>query len=363
MKNQISTPKQIMFTLVVVLLTSVVLYINHAHGRGTIYWIETDVDTYLGQIRRANLNGSAAEDILTELPSAGDITLDLRNRKMYWVEYFTAKIQRANLDGSTIENIITGYNLPPGGGSMSIGCGNGECIGTAIPKGGVPIEIPYEKLIDPDCIAIDANANKIYWGNGHLDIFQRANLDGSDIEDLIIEEWIEPHKIKSKQWLYPINIELDIDAGKMYWTDVYARKIQRANLDGSEPEDLITDMRTAYALALDLRGHQMYWSNTFTGKIQRASLNGNKVQTLVTGLSFPSNIALDLRSRKMYWIDIDWDTGIGKIQRANLDGTNVRDVITGLNDPSGLALDINGISDVAPDTNKLTTTWAKVKVQ
>ncbi len=76
-------------------------------------------------------------------------------------------------------------------------------------------------------------------------------------------------------------------------------------------------------------------------------------------ISTQKQIVFTLVVVKMYWIN----RGTDKIQRANLDGTNVRDIITGLNDPSGLALDIDGISDVAPDTNKLTTTWANVKVQ
>ena len=363
MKNQVFIQKRILFILVTVLIVFVIQNISYAQGRGKIYWTEFDLNTKTGKIRRSNLNGSAIEDVLTETPPIVDFALDLRNRKIYWSENYTAKIQRANLDGSNIENIVTGYDLPPEGGRMSIRCSNRKCEGTATPKGGDPINLTHEQLIDPNCIAIDTNANKIYWGNGHLDIFQRSNFDGSDIEDLIIEERILPLDIKMKQWLYPLNIELDLEVGKIYWTDAYGSKIQRANLDGSDPEDLVTNMRTAYGLALDLSARQMYWTNTVTGKIQRAFLNGNKVEDLVTGLRFPSDIVLDLRARKMYWIDIDEDTETGKIQRANLDGSNVRDILTGLAYPFDIALDPNGFYDITPDTNKLTTTWGNMKSQ
>jgi hypothetical protein len=363
MKNRVFTQNRIIFILVTVLLVFVIQSVGYAQGRGKIYWTEYNSDTKVGVIRRANLNGNASENVVTDIPPIVDIALDLRNHKIYWSENFTAKIQRANFDGSNIENIVTGYDLPPGGGGMSIRCRNWKCEGTATPKDGAPINLTHEQLIDPNCIAIDTDANKIYWGNGHLDIFQRANFDGSDIEDLIIREQILPFKIKFKQWLQPLSIALDLEAGKIYWTDAYGRKIQRANLDGSDAEDLVTDMRTAYGLALDLQARQMYWTNTVTGKIQRASLNGNRVEDLVTGLRFPSDLVLDPRARKMYWIDIDLDTDIGKIQRANLDGSNVRNILTGLDYPSDIALDPNGFYDVTPDTNKLTTTWANVKVQ
>ena len=354
MKNRVLTQKWIVLIFVGVLLFSVVQEICYGQGRGKIYWTEID------KIRRANLDGSAIEDILTEIP-ATDIALDLRNRKMYWAENFTAKIQRSNLDGSNIENIVTGYHLPPGGGKMNIRCWNRKCEGTAIPKGGAPIVLTHEQLIDPNCIAIDTDASKVYWGNEHLKIFQRSNFDGSDIEDLTIEERILPIDAKMKQLIHPLNIALDLEAGKIYWTEL--DKIRRANLDGSNAEDLVTETRMARGLALDLGARQMYWTNTGTGKIRRASLKGNRVKDLVTGLRYPADIVLDLYSRKMYWIDIDVNTEIGKIQRANLDGSNVTDVLTGLDFPFDIALDTDGFYDVTPDTNKVTTTWANVKIQ
>ena len=331
MKNQVLTQKRIMFILIAVLLVFVIQNISYAQGRGKIYWTETAWNwrSNIGKIRRANLNGTAAEDLVTGLFGPVDIALDLQNRKMYWTDRTLDKIQRSNLDGTNVEVIVKKDTL----------------------------------TISPNCIALDVNSNKIYWGNWRREIIQRANFDGSDIEDIIIKERILPFEIKFKQWLQPLSIELDLEAGKIYWTDAYGRKIQRANFDGSDAEDLVTDMRTAYGLALDMSARQMYWTNTVTGKIQRAFLNGNKVEELVTGLRFPSDIVLDIRARKMYWIDIDLDTDIGKMQRANLDGSNVRDILTGLDYPSDIALDPNGFYDVSSDTDKLTTTWANMKSQ
>jgi low density lipoprotein receptor-related protein 5/6 len=205
MKNMLAFQKLIVFTLVVVLLTFVVQGMGYAQGRGKIYWTES------GKIRRANLNGSAVEDIITELEQPRDITLDLRNRKMYWIKSHPSKIRCANLDGSNIENIVTGF----------------EFI---------------------SCIAVDAKRSKIYFANRHLNQIQRANLDGSDIEDLVPLNRIAP-----------MNIELDMDAGKMYWTDIWDEKITHANLDGSNIEDLVIDMFEPNGLALDVHARQMYW--------------------------------------------------------------------------------------------------------
>ncbi|MYD63634.1 MAG: hypothetical protein F4W91_21560 [Gemmatimonadetes bacterium] len=69
--------------------------------------------------------------------------------------------------------------------------------------------------------------------------------------------------------------------------------------------------------------------------MQRANLNGTGVEDLVTGVTDPRGIALDISGGKMYWVD----NGADKIQRANLNGTGVEDVLTtGLTTPIGIAL-------------------------
>ena len=94
---------------------------------------------------------------------------------------------------------------------------------------------------------------------------------------------------------------------KMYWTDWFTGKVQRANLDGSEVEDLVIGMDRPIGIALDLTAGNMYWvrnsqGSSQTGKIQRAELDGSGVEVLVTsGLDDPIGIALDLVVGKMYW--------------------------------------------------------------
>jgi hypothetical protein len=172
-----------------------------------------------------------------------------------------------------------------------------------------------------------AGAEKMYWTDSGTQKIQRANLDGTGVEDLLTG-------------LVDLSgLALDVGGGKMYWTSFTVQKIQRANLDGTGVEDLLTGGGAPQGIALDVVGGKMYWIDGFTGKIRRANLDGTGVEDLVTGLSLPIGIALDVASGKMYWTDI----GTTKIQRANLDGTGVVDILTstdGLFDPSELALDV-----------------------
>ena len=53
-----------------------------------MYWIDMGNDgTYDGLIRRANLDGSEVEDLLTrDLFTPRGLVLDLVERKMYWAD-------------------------------------------------------------------------------------------------------------------------------------------------------------------------------------------------------------------------------------------------------------------------------------
>ena len=187
-------------------------------------------------------------------------------------------------------------------------------------------------LITPESMALDVAGGRVYWtdkaqGNEDTGKIQRANLDGSNVEDLITGLTL------------PEGIALDVARGKMYWVGVDMDKIQRANLNGSHIEALVTT-GNPWGITLDLVGNQMYWTDQETDKIQRANLDGSNIEDLVTiGLDVPIGIALDIKGNKMYWAD----RGTNKIQRANLDGSNIEDLVTdanGLVDPEDIALDI-----------------------
>ena len=132
----------------------------------------------------------------------------------------------------------------------------------------------------------------------------------------------------------------------MYWTDSGTDKIQRANLDGSNIQDIVTTgLRTPTSIALDLVNGKMYWADAGTDTIQRANLDGSNIEDIVTtGLRTPKGIAVDPEAGKVYWAD----AGTDKIQRANLDGSNIEDIVTGLKTPTGIALSIPQIASTTP---------------
>ena len=76
-----------------------------------------------------------------------------------------------------------------------------------------------------------------------------------------------------------------------------------------------------------------------TGKVQRANLDGSNIETLITELEAPFGIALNVDGGKMYWTEADMDVpGRYKVQRANLDGSNIETLVTGLEAPTRIVI-------------------------
>ncbi len=176
-------------------------------------------------------------------------------------------------------------------------------------------------LFDSQRVSVVApDSPQIYWTDEKTGKIQRANLNGTNVEDLIT--------IGKDTY---DDITLDMVSGKIYWTNLRLNTIQCANLDGTNVQPLeLGFLLLPESVALDVVGGKMYW--TATSKIQRANLDTTNIEDLVTGKGWSYDIALDVVGSKMYW------TVKGKIQRANLDGTNVEDVVTGLSRPTAIAL-------------------------
>ena len=238
-----------------------------------MYWADDSDDFSGGKIKRANLDGSNVEDLITGftgLQGPSGIALDVEYGKIYWIDYDTAKIRRANLDGSNVEELTQ-----VGGrfGDLALDLGSGKMywrtnneIGRANLDGSnVEDLITVEGYGGGGGFALDVGSGKIYWTENHHDSqtllfngkIKRANLDGSNVEGLITG-------LRRSTGLENLrSLALDVGSGKMYWTDWHYdsdtesynnSKIQRANLDGSNVEDLITGLRNPVGLTLDLRG-------------------------------------------------------------------------------------------------------------
>ena len=247
-----------------------------------MYWTDWSTDT----IQRADLDGSNVETLISGVNSSS-LALDAAEGKMYYAT--RGKIQRADLDGSNVETLVSGVNS--------------------------------------SSLALDVTESKIYWTERSEHRILRANLDGSNVETLAGGHGQSRAVLRVSA---PYGLALDTAWSKMYWTDMGTDTIQRADLDGSNVETLISGVNSS-SLALDAAEGKMYYATR--GKIQRADLDGSNVETLVTGVT-TFGLALNVAEGKIYWTY----RHRGKIQRADLDGSNVETLVAGLDTPDGITL-------------------------
>ncbi len=170
----------------------------------------------------------------------------------------------------------------------------------------------------PFAIAIDSTHDFVYWTDSLYGFIpgriRRTSMKTNETVDLVTG------------LVSPTGLAVDVDRGKMYWTDSVMKTVARANLDGTEVEWLLSDFPSTVRLALDsARGH-MYLNGS--GGIWRADFDGASpvylgYTDLVTFGSYLPSIALDLTGEKMYFnANSSWD-----IHRANLDGTGREPVL------------------------------------
>ena len=247
--------------------------------------------------------------------------------KLYWAGY--NKIQRGDLDGTNIENVVN-----RGAASIVLDATNGKIYWAAyngIYRANLSDGTNIEQLIDGDItwgasgggIALDVAGGKMYWANGNTNSIFRANLDGSNTEQILLL----PNAI-------PLDIALDIAGGKMYWTQLDGNaSISRANLDGTNAQPLINPGKHIQSIALDIAGGKMYWTEAFD-EIGMANLDGSNIKTFKTETPdlVRGGITLDLFNDTVYWIET-WETNEDSeeegysIQRSNLDGSQQRTII------------------------------------
>lgn len=251
---------------------------------GGLYYIDAS-DSYM---RKLTLDSSAMiTDVLNLAGRTGvGMAYDATNDKIYFSDFNTAnfgKIWRMNRDGSDLEVIV-------------------------------------DEIVDPYGIALDVAGNKVYWGDDAGNV-SRANLDGSNVEIGIIE--VADATFTS--------VALDLNNGKLYAYDLENENIHMANLDGSNASIVIEDIY-GYALAIDSVNNKIYFEDKRF--LKRANLDGSNIEEIVPKETRIYGIEIDHDTNKLYWGGRD----TGNLYSADLDGSNNEVLKSGLGSVRGIVL-------------------------
>jgi len=217
-------------------------------------------------IFRSKLDGT---DLKSEIgsnftASPYGVALDIDNNTVYWTEPGNNSIFKGDLKGQT-KSLVT------------------------------------DKAFSPNDIAIDRVAQKLYWVSKFTPAsIKRSNVDGSNMEDVYV----------SLSANGPDGIDLDVTAGKIYWTDIFDIAVKRANLDGTNVENVITSLMSTEMpdLALDIPNGKVYWLDGTNTNIQRANMDGSSgspVTVISLGVN-PLGLAIDstVTPSVAYWTEL-----------------------------------------------------------
>ncbi|KAL8625952.1 hypothetical protein ACOMHN_012544 [Nucella lapillus] len=140
----------------------------------------------------------------------------------------------------------------------------------------------------------------------------------------------------------PIAIDYDPVEGRIYWTDVSAKEIRSAGLDGQNVATVrrLGSSSVADGIAVDSASRLIIYTDSGTNSIGLVAISGFAQKVVVnSGLDQPRAIVLDNMNGVMFWSD--WGAH-AKIERANYDGTNRQVIVSSnLTWPNALALDLS----------------------
>ena len=203
------------------------------------------------------------------------------------------------------------------------------------------VRVTANGLRAPLTFTANAGAPPIYWVDKNRRTLHR--YIGNRVEDLV-------SRVQNAT-----DIAVDVAGSTLYWTEQTSEttgKIQRADLDGSNPRLIKSLTSVPRSLTIDPANSKLYITNTW-GKIQRMNVDGSNFEpNFITGLDAPEH--LTLANDKVYWTEQTGEKA-GKIRRANLDGTDVALVKALKNIPLGMA------ADTANGKLYITNTWGKIQ--
>jgi 3-hydroxyacyl-CoA dehydrogenase len=176
----------------------------------------------------------------------------------------------------------------------------------------------------PDGVAISIPLGKLFWTsmgipNQNDGCVFSSNLDGSDIKEIVPKGQVHT----------PKQNYMDHEGGKLYFSDREGERVMRCNLDGSDLETLIVagdwknesdaadQTKWCVGITISNRTGKFYWtqkgpSKGAQGRIFRANIefpsgkdatNRDDIECVFQGLPEPIDLEVDEHSNTLYWTD------------------------------------------------------------
>lgn len=177
----------------------------------------------------------------------------------------------------------------------------------------------YTKLIEEEvsgAYALDFDIRKetVFWSESKGRI-QSVDLKTGKVTTIIKTGLMKPEGL-AVDWVHQ----------NIYFSDVDAKKIEVARIDGTSRMTLVnTGDDEARHLVVDPNRGWIYWTdNGANAKIEKCGMNGKERKTIVnTNIIWPNGLTIDYTNDRLYWVD----SKLHHITSSTLDGEDVQVIL------------------------------------
>lgn len=138
-------------------------------------------------------------------------------------------------------------------------------------------------------LAVDWNAENIYWSDPKRSVIQVARLNGS-----------AQHILLSYEIGKPSSLAVDPAAGLLVWAG--EGRLETSGLDGSNRKLLVNDSLKIEDVTLDYDNRMIYWCDSKATKIERIAYDGSKREILLNE-ALEKPVSLTLLNDTIFWVD------------------------------------------------------------
>jgi hypothetical protein len=129
----------------------------------------------------------------------------------------------------------------------------------------------------------------IYWGDHSGGTINKAKLDGSDVQTLVSGDY----QIR--------RVRLDRKNRKIYWASGLYAAIRSANYDGTEVTTVLPTSNQIGVIEVDQKNKRLYFTEDNSGMIKRCKIDGTSLETIVTGTGLVLGMAVDTLHDILFW--------------------------------------------------------------
>ncbi len=251
-----------------------------------IYWCDADENV----VKRVNINTGNTETILYGQNTPRGITIDYEHGKLFFADGEHDAITVSNLDGtelSFLNNVSEPIDvfLDKRFGIIYYSNVSAGTI-SKIKTDGTGDKTIISNQIKPAFLDLDIVNNHIFYTSkqGDNSVIYRANLDGSNIVEIIREKG------------YITGVAVDPYYGKLYWINRGSLKLHSSNLEGDGKENIANVSSACIGLELDNINGKLYWSEKDNSRMQVVNTDGTDFKTFLKHINKPGGIAIDIKN-------------------------------------------------------------------